>query len=195
MTLKNYSGGTGKINEDMNRITIIDDRQLGLELIPLNNPTTRYASRGIVLRDDGKIAVFNKAEKNEFKLPGGGRNDNETPEDTFIREVLEETGCNVEITDCLGIIEEHKTHGNWKQISHVFVSNVLKDTKSLNLTNMEKDEGGRILWMDTEEALISIIGCLDRLKASSYSSLYASKFIPLRDSAILKYYIDYLSSK
>lgn len=51
------------------------------------------------MRDDRKIAVFNKTAKNEYKLPGDGVEGDETPQDAFVREGLEETGCKVEIVD------------------------------------------------------------------------------------------------
>jgi len=56
----------------MELICRITDEDLGEESVEMHNPIIRYASRGIVLRDDGKIAIFNKANKNEYKLPGGG---------------------------------------------------------------------------------------------------------------------------
>ena len=73
-------------------IGIISDKDVGLEDVELNNPKVRYASRGII-RNSGKIAIFYKENKNEYKLPGGGMDEGETPEECFIREVKEETGC------------------------------------------------------------------------------------------------------
>ena len=46
-----------------------------------------------------KIAIFYKSNKNEYKLPGGGMENDENPEEAFKREVLEETGCVVEIVN------------------------------------------------------------------------------------------------
>lgn len=80
-----------------NLISRITDKDIGEKYIKLNNPKTRNSSRGIVLRDDGKIAVFNLTKKNLHKLPGGGMENNETPENAFKREVLEETGSQVEV--------------------------------------------------------------------------------------------------
>ena len=77
----------------MNLICKLTDTDIGEKYIETENPQLRLASRGIVIRYDGKIAVFNKSNKNEYKLPGGGVEDDEIPEETFKREVLEETGC------------------------------------------------------------------------------------------------------
>lgn len=173
----------------MEIICKIIDEDIGEKSINMGNPNIRYAARGIVLRDDGKIAVFNKSNKNEYKLPGGGIEGNELPEEAFIRESFEETGCEVEILKCLGQTEEYKTQNNFKQISYVFVGKVLKDTNQLYMTEKEKDEGGKLLWVNPEEALELITNCFDKLIASKYESVYTTKFIVLRDRNILKKFI------
>ena len=55
----------------MDCIRILKDEDFGLKSIEFNNSRTRCGARGIVIRDDGKIAIFNKSNKNEYKLPGG----------------------------------------------------------------------------------------------------------------------------
>lgn len=75
----------------MNLICKITDKDIGEEYKELENPILRLAARGIVIRNDGKIAIFNKLNKNEYKFPGGGMEKDENPEDAFKREVLEET--------------------------------------------------------------------------------------------------------
>ena len=65
----------------------------------MNNSRLRLGARGIAIREDGKIAIFNKSNKNEYKLPGVGLEGEgeEEPEEAFKREVLEEIGCEIEI--------------------------------------------------------------------------------------------------
>lgn len=65
----------------------------------MNNSRLRLGARGIAIREDEKIAIFNKSNKNEYKLPGGGLEGEgeEEPEEDFKREVLEEIGCEIEI--------------------------------------------------------------------------------------------------
>lgn len=65
----------------------------------MNNSRLRLGARGLAIREDGKIAIFNKSNKNEYKLPGGGLEGEgeEEPEEAFKREVLEEIGCEIEI--------------------------------------------------------------------------------------------------
>jgi len=172
----------------MNIIAIIKDSDIGYEGSELKNPRIRYASRGIVIKDD-KIAILNKVNKNEFKLPGGGIEGSETPEDAFKREALEETSCEVDIINCLGIIEEHKTLANFKQISYVFVGKVTKDTNECHFTEKESDEGAKILWATLQEGLELITNCFDKIVGSKYENEYHTKFIVYRDKTILEYYL------
>lgn len=170
-------------------IAKITDKDFNLESTELLNPKLRKGARGIVIREDGKIAVFNKLYKNEYKLPGGGIEEDEKPEEAFYREVQEETGCKVEIVKCLGVTEEYKCKNNFKQISYVYVSKVIEDTKKLNLTQKEKDEGATLIWVKPEKALELIKNCIDELKDSKYEDVYATKFVVYRDRKILEYYI------
>ena len=173
----------------MNLICKITDADIGEKEKEVKNPKLRKAARGIVLREDGKIAVFNKANKNEYKLPGGGIENDETPQQAFIREVLEETGCVVEIVSQLGTTEEYKGQDNFKQISYVFVGKVQNDTNQLNITQKEKDEGAKLLWETPQNALELITECYSKLVKSAYDSVYATKFMVLRDRRILEYYL------
>lgn len=168
----------------------ITDEDIGEESVEMEKSKLRLGARGIVIREDGKIAVFNKSNKNEYKLPGGGIEGDENPEEAFKREVLEETGCEVEIIDNLGITEEYKSKNKFKQISYVFVGKVIRDFKHLGLTKKEKEEGARLLWETPEKALELITNCFDKLKESKYESVYSTKFIVLRDRKILERYIE-----
>lgn len=173
----------------MKVIVEITDEIFGKNPIPFNNPIIRNGARGIVKRRDGLIAIVNKVKKNEYKLPGGGIEENETPESAFRREVLEETGCEIHNIKLLGITKELKSLDNFQQVSYVFCSEVKKINKNLELTQKEKDEGVVLTWLSKEEALEKISNCEKQIKESEYENLYHSKFINYRDKEILKYYI------
>lgn len=174
----------------MELICKITDLDIGEEVLKMENPRLRLAARGIVIREDGKIAVFNKSNKNEYKLPGGGIEGKENPEIAFKREAMEETGCEVEIIKELGTTEEYKSLNNFKQISYVYIGKVIKDTKQLHVTEKEKDEGAKLLWETPQKALELITECYNNLIASKYESVYSTKFIVLRDRKILEKYIN-----
>lgn len=170
--------------------SIIKDEDIGYANKALHSPLERVGARGIVLNGD-KIAIFYKKNKNEYKLPGGGVEQKENLLDAFKREVLEETGCKVEIIKKLGITEEFKGHSNFHQISHVFIANVIENTHNLELTDKEIAEGGQLIWTTIDEAIRIIKDCFNNLKSSTYDKtgdVYSTKFIIKRDLSILEYY-------
>ena len=48
----------------MNLICKITDKDIGKQPIEMDNPRLRLGARGIVIREDRKIAIFNKSNKN-----------------------------------------------------------------------------------------------------------------------------------
>lgn len=135
---------------------------------------------------------------NEYKLPGGGVDENEEYEDAFKREVLEETGCRVNIIAKLGITEEFKGNTNFYQISHVYLSTVIDDTHKIQITKKEEAEGGQLLWVSLDEAIELVRNSFDKVKPSTYDKeedVYSTKFVIKRDLIILEYYKEQLTSK
>ena len=72
----------------------------------------------------------------------------------------------------------------------MFYGKVIEYTKQLHITQKEKDEGARLLWETPKNALKLITECYDKLVKSDYESVYATKFVVLRDRKILEYYIN-----
>ena len=174
----------------MNLLFKLTDKDFGIEPQEMNNFRLRLAARGIVVREDGKIAIQNKKNKNEYKLVGGGMEEDEDPQEDFKREVLEEAGCEIDIIRKLGIIEEYKSLQNLKQISNIFIAKVIKDIHILNLTAKEKSEGAELLWLYPKEALELVTNCYDKLLPSEFDDVYSTRFVVLRDRKILEYYIN-----
>ena len=155
----------------------------------VENDITETVIRMKVLLINSKSIILGY-KRGIYQFPGGHLEENETFKDCIKREVLEETGCEVEIIETLGTIEEHKTLDNFKQISYVFIGKVLKDTNELKVTEKEKDEGAKLIWETPERALELITECFGKLVASKYESVYHTKFIVFRDRKILEKYIE-----
>ena len=128
----------------MKCIKVLTDEDFGNEIKEFNNPKIRYGARGIIFNEKNEIAILNKSNKNEYKLIGGGVKEFEDPIKAFKREALEESGCVIEIDDFLGTIKEEISQNNFMQTSYVYVAHVIKDTKELNLTKKENDEGAKL---------------------------------------------------
>lgn len=65
----------------------------------------RFSTR-VVLVDDGRVAAIERVRRGDryYTLPGGGREDGETPADTAVREAHEELGLVVEPADTLAVV-------------------------------------------------------------------------------------------
>ena len=116
----------------------------------------------------------------------------EEPSEGFAREVLEETGCKIDIIKKLGVTEEYISMKGAKQISHIFVAKVRDNTNVLSLTEKEKSEGAKLIWVTPQEALRLMENSYNKLTPSTYENdydVYRMKFISLRDRKILEYYI------
>ena len=117
------------MNFDLNRqksienIVKITDTDFDIkEINNIEKPSIRFGARGIVLNNEGKIAIIHKVNKNEYKLPGGGIDENEDAKIAFKRECEEEIASKVKILKILGTAEEYKSQENFKQLSFVFVA-------------------------------------------------------------------------
>ena len=59
----------------------------------------------ICVDDDGKILLIKNPNKEHWTLPGGTPENNESVEETLIREIGEEASCDIEIISLLGAIK------------------------------------------------------------------------------------------
>lgn len=66
---------------------------------------TRLAAYAVVTDDEGRVllALWNEGSRRQWTLPGGGLELHERAEEGVVREVLEETGYDVELDDLLGV--------------------------------------------------------------------------------------------
>ena len=108
-------------------------------------------------------------------------------EETFIREVMEETGYSIDIKENLGVAVEKKSQDNFIQYSTVFVGKILKKEKSENYTIEELKDGSSIVWVDIVDAIQLIKNSLSSLKYIDIKS-YHDLFILKRDVLILECY-------
>ncbi len=128
----------------MKKLQLKNDDFLGY----VNN--LRHACRGIVVHS-GKVLLGYEEKNDKYIIPGGGLEAGETYEQCCERELLEETGMQVQAKEEYLEIEE--LFLDWRHINHYFVCELVKDTGSLNLTEGEKQAGCSFNWLTMEEAL------------------------------------------
>ena len=162
----------------MNKLKIITDADFGGEQIILSK-IDRFAARGILYGADSKIAVMRMGRIGCHKLPGGGVEKGESPEAAFMREVLEETGYQSEITHAFGYIDEYKGRSGFSQRSYCYAGKATQKGCPA-LTKKETDLGLSLEWMDAWDALLKIEGYLHSFEE------YTIRFMFLREATILR---------
>lgn len=126
----------------MKIIDIVGDNYLG------KWNKTRTACRGIVI-ENSKILLSYENITDQWMIPGGGLEENESETDCCIREVSEETGILVNASECLLEIDEY--YENWKLINKYFICKV-KGTTNTKLTEREQKVGMEARWLSVDNA-------------------------------------------
>lgn len=139
----------------------------------------RKAARGILVKD-GKLAWLNVSKKGYHKLPGGGIEKDETNEQAFKREVLEEAGCMCNVLDEGAVTIEYRDQFKLVQISYVFMAEVVGEPGEQKLEQGEVDEGHDLEWYTFEET--------ENLLKAENPTEYEDRFIHLRDQSIFEFY-------
>ncbi len=145
----------------------------------LDKYNIRRASRGILV-NNGKIALLNVTGFNYHKLPGGGLESNESIDEAFKREALEETGCECEILDQSGIIIEWRDQFKLLQISYILLAKVKGKIGQNRFEPGEIDEGFKLEWVPFEK--------VDEVLKNDNPTSYEGKFIKMRDKSIIEFY-------
>lgn len=162
-------------------ISLIKDNKETTDTDYTKPTRARYAARGIVYDDSGRIAMVYKTKFDEYKLPGGGIEHDEEPRAAFSRECEEELGYSIGNIESLGYIIEDESSDNFMQTSFVFVAKAELKLPSNNPTKDEINDGLSIVWLNKIDALLRMQECIERDKNS---------FIFRRDTKILRYFLE-----
>lgn len=108
---------------------------------------------GLVVRSDGKILLVRSYKwNNQLSVPGGHIEFGERAEDAIKREILEETGLDVEVVELLMVQQAINPEGYYKKnVHYIFLDYLCKAKNSdVRLDNVELQD---YLWVNPEEAL------------------------------------------
>ncbi|MDD5749454.1 MAG: NUDIX domain-containing protein [Patescibacteria group bacterium] len=159
-------------------------KELRDENFPSDNFKIREATRAIVFDNQGLTPLLFVSKHNYHKIPGGGIEEGEDKMQGLRRELLEETGCEIEVEKEIGQIIEYRSainfnwHDNLKQTSYCYLGNI---TNKNNLPSFDKGEiaeGFKLVWFSLEDA----IKTLENDKPDNYEG----SFIQKRDLTFLK---------
>ena len=108
---------------------------------------TRTACRGIII-ENSKILLSYETVTDQWMIPGGGLEENESDRECCIREVTEETGILVDVSECMLEINEY--YEDWKWINKYFFCKVTGTTET-KLTQREQKVGMEARWLPVDE--------------------------------------------
>lgn len=161
-------------------LTITDqDINSNAPKVDSSNFSTRHAARGIVIDGSDNIYLLHLTTQKTHKLPGGGIDEGEKPEQAMIRECLEEIGCHVEIIAELGEVVEYRDEFELIQTSYCFVAKQLGKQIESSLEESEIADGFKEVKAQNIADAIQIL-------ESDKPNNYVGSFIQKRDLAILK---------
>lgn len=110
---------------------------------------TRIACRAIIFKDDNILLSY-EVKTNQWMLPGGGIEDNESDDDCCIREIREETGKLISVSECKLEINEY--YDDYKFVSKYFLGEVIGEAE-MRLTNREIEVGMEPRWLPIDKAI------------------------------------------
>ncbi|REE63405.1 ADP-ribose pyrophosphatase YjhB (NUDIX family) [Streptomyces sp. 3212.3] len=106
-----------------------------------STPLHSVSVAGVVVREDGRLLAIRRADNGTWELPGGVLELNETPEAGVVREVLEETGIQVEVDELTGV---------YKNTSRGIVALVFR-CKPSGGTERTSTESTAVEWLTPDE--------------------------------------------
>ncbi len=109
----------------------------------------REACRGIVINND-KILLTYEVNTDQWFIPGGGLENNESIQECCVRELAEETGCVVKANKQYLTIKEH--YDEWLFVSHYYICDYVGETER-TLTEREIEVGLEPRWISLNEAI------------------------------------------
>lgn len=116
---------------------------------------SRTAARAIV-SDENKIALIHVKEHGYYMLPGGGV-ENENIATELHREILEELGCEIEVTGEVGAIEVYFDRWSKKQTDFCYAAKKVRLIANATPTDFEVEEGHAVIWADSLRAAIKLV--------------------------------------
>jgi 8-oxo-dGTP diphosphatase len=144
----------------------------------------RPTGKVVLFNDQNLIALIGNKVNDFFLLPGGGIEGSETILDGVKRECQEETGCEIEIIQELGVTEDFRTRDRKHCISYGYTAKVISQGTPA-LTKSEIDIGAYVKWISISEAKELFMNQEERVKKGEVT-FYNTCFNILRDSLFIR---------
>ncbi|KOU84765.1 MULTISPECIES: NUDIX hydrolase [unclassified Streptomyces] len=126
-----------------------------------STPLHSVSVAGAVLREDGRLLAIRRADNGTWELPGGVLELTEAPEAGVRREVMEETGIEVQVQELTGV---------YKNTTRGIVALVFR-CKPSGGTERTSEESTAVAWLTPDEV------------AAQMSEVYAIRLLDALDEA------------
>ncbi len=169
----------------MKLLAEINEQQLGIGKVDQFGADykLRKSARAIISNSEGKIALQHLRNYDFYKLPGGGIEQGESIEQAAKREVLEETGCDCQLGEMLGVVIEYRNQTQLIQISYCCQAKLVGKIGEPKLEDTEKyEENQNTVWVDPKKAL--------KLLNQSKPQKLSGHYILAREKVFLKEYLE-----
>ena len=127
----------------------------------------RIKVRAVLLDENGNMVLMclPKFQFNNYNdyymLPGGTVEDNENLEEALKREMLEETGCHINIIEELGYIEQNSAKDDNVLITYYYLTKVTGEKEPTQMTEGEIEYQTEVQWHSVEKALDILLTGID----------------------------------
>ena len=145
----------------------------------------RLTAKAIIFNSDGLIAMVGSKSHPYSLLPGGGVDDGEDYEAGIIRELKEEIGCDIEISECVGEIDDYRSLSEKHYITRCFYGKIRGEIGELILVPEEIENGFFVKWVGVESALNLLNQAYSELQQGKVEA-YNIAFNILRDKLFLE---------
>lgn len=146
---------------------------------------SRPSVRGIILKDDNKIALVYSEKEKYYKFPGGGIHKDEDKKEALIREVREEVGLTVipeSICEFGSVMRRQKSNVSpntiFEQENFYYMCKTKNQIVDQDLDDYEAEAGFTLRFVSLDEAI--------RVNSAYKSEDYFNEIMIMRETKVLQ---------
>lgn len=174
------------INTNNNVLLVLRDKDVFINAMNTDNIVWKDRPTGkvVLFDDENRIALIGNKVNDFFLLPGGGIGTDEDIIKGLKRECREETGCEIEILQELGITEDFRARDSKHCISYGYTARVIS-CGTITLTESEIDIGVYVKWVSLSDAHKIFAHQEEKVKQGAVR-FYNTCFNIIRDSLFIR---------
>ena len=152
-----YYLGLAKKSNCMKQLFVIDLKDYNLN----DKKYYRPSVRGIIINNNGEVAMIYSRKHHFYKFPGGGIEGNETHLEALAREIKEETGMTLipeSVSEFGEVLKIQKGDESGVSVIHIqqnyyYICKVEDKVDKQKLTNSERDQDFILTYVPIKEAI------------------------------------------